>query len=139
MSFIPANHYQSSDYTKHSKPGYPKKHRTWLSAFYATIRVPTTYTISLLASCSSFFCSHVNLFLTFSWAKVRNRKKHQYVTAETLTKRLQSRTGRATRILLHISALGIFRVTKYTTLKSAKQLLFSDLQVTQNVGDWNRT
>ena len=75
MSFIPVNHYQSSDYSKHSKPGYPKKHRTWLSAFYATIRVSTTYTTSLLASCSSFFCSHVNLFLTFPWAKVRNRWK----------------------------------------------------------------
>ena len=25
------------------------------------------------------------LFLTFPWAKVRNRKKHKYVTAETLT------------------------------------------------------
>ena len=91
MSFIPANRYQSSDYTKHSKPSYPKKHRTWLSVFYATIRVSTTYTISLPASCSSFFCFHVNLFLTFPWAKVRNRKTRQYVTAETLTRHLQSR------------------------------------------------
>ena len=48
-------------------------------------------------------------------------------------RRLQPRTGRATRILLHISALGIFRVAKYTTLKSVKWLLFSNLQVTQNV------
>ena len=79
------------------------------------------------------------LFLTFPWAKVRNRKTRQYVTAETLTRHLQSRTGRATRILLSISALGIFRVAKYTTLKSVKWLLFNDLQVAQNVGDWNRT
>lgn len=48
-------------------------------------------------------------------------------------------TGRATRILLYINALALFRVAKYTTLKSAKWLLLSDLQVTQNVGDWNRT
>ena len=73
MSYILANSYQSNDYVKHSKPGYPKKHRTWLPAFYATIRASTTYTISLLAGCSSFFCSNVNLFLTFPWAKVRNR------------------------------------------------------------------
>ena len=58
-------------------------------------------------------------------------KTRQYVTAETLTRHLQSRTGCATRILLSISALGIFRVAKYTTLKSTKWLLFSDLQVTQ--------
>ena len=58
-------------------------------------------------------------------------KTRQYATAETLTRRLQSRAGRATRILLYISALGIFRVAKYITLKSAKWLLFSDLQVTQ--------
>ena len=72
MSYVLANSYQSSDYVKHSKPGYPKKHRTWLSVFYATIRGSTTYTISQLAGCSSFFFSHVNLFLTFPWAKVRN-------------------------------------------------------------------
>ena len=66
-------------------------------------------------------------------------KTRQYVTAETLTRHLQSRTGCATRILLSISALGIFRVAKYTTLKSVKWLLFNDLQVAQNVGDWNRT
>lgn len=40
-------------------------------------------------------------------------------------------TGCATRILLFISALALFRVAKYTTLKSAKRLLFSNLQVTQ--------
>ncbi len=132
MSFIPANRYQSSDYTKHSKPGYPKKHRTWLSAFYATVRVSTTYTISLLASCSSFFCSHVNLFLTFPWQK--------YGTAKNSSIRNRGDayspdTGRATHILLYISALGIFRVAKYTTLKSVKWLLFSDLQITQNVSE----
>ena len=66
-------------------------------------------------------------------------KTRQYVTAETLTRHLQSRTGRATRILLSINTLALFRVAKYTTLKSVKWLLFSDLQVTQNVGDWNRT
>ena len=54
MSCILANSYQSRDYTKRSKPGYSKKHRTWLSAFYATIRGSTTYTISLLASCSKY-------------------------------------------------------------------------------------
>ena len=58
-------------------------------------------------------------------------KTRQYVTAETLTYTEQPDTGRATRILLYISALGIFRVAKYTTLKSTKWLLFSDLQVTQ--------
>ena len=32
------------------------------------------------------FCFHVNLFLRFSWAKVRNHKKtRQYASAETLT------------------------------------------------------
>ena len=72
MSRISANNYQSSDYIKHPKPGYPKKHRTWLSAFYAAIRVSTTYTISPLSGCSSFFFPHVNLFLTFPWAKGRN-------------------------------------------------------------------
>ena len=71
-------------------------------------------------------------------------KTRQYVTAETLTRRLRDAyspdTGRATRILLYINALTLFRVAKYTTLKSAKWLLFSDLQVTQkNIGDWNRT
>ncbi len=66
-------------------------------------------------------------------------KTRQYVTAETLTYTEQPDTGRATRILLYISALSIFRVAKYTTLKSTKWLLFSDLLVTQNVGDWNRT
>ncbi len=66
-------------------------------------------------------------------------KTRQYVTAETLTRRLQSRAGRATRILLYISALGIFRVAKYTTLKSVKWLLFSNLQVAQNIRDWNIT
>ncbi len=60
-------------------------------------------------------------------------KTRKYVTAETLTRHLQSRTRHATRILLYISALGIFRVAKYTTLKSAKWLLFSNLQVAQNV------
>ena len=73
MSLIPANHYQSDNYIKHSKPGYPKKHRTWLSVFYVTIRASTTYTISRLAGCSSFFFPHVNLFLIFPWAKVRDR------------------------------------------------------------------
>ena len=49
-------------------------------------------------------------------------------------------TRRATRILLYINALALFRVAKYTTLKSVKWLPFSDLQITQkNVGDWNRT
>ena len=47
-------------------------------------------------------------------------KTRQYVTAETLTYTEQPDTGRATRIPLYISALGIFRVAKYTTLKSAK-------------------
>ena len=37
--------------------------------------------------------------------------------------------GRATRITLAISALGIFRVIKTTTLISVKQLTHSDLQV----------
>ena len=136
ISFIPANHYQSSDYTKHSKPGYPKKHRTWLSAFYATIRVSTTYTISQLASCSNFFfpmliCSwhfHGQKYGTAKNASIRNRGDAY-----------SPDTGHATRILLYISTLGIFRVAKYTTLKSVKWLLFSDLRVTQNVGDWNRT
>ena len=55
-------------------------------------------------------------------------KTLQYVTAETLTA-----PTRATRILLSINALALFRVAKYTTLKSVKWLLFSDLQVAQNV------
>ena len=58
-------------------------------------------------------------------------KTRQYITAETLTVPIQDDTGRATRILLYISALALFRVAKYTTLKSTKWLLFSDLQVTQ--------
>lgn len=37
--------------------------------------------------------------------------------------------GRATRITLAISALGIFRVVKTTTLIPAKQLIHSNLQV----------
>ena len=60
-------------------------------------------------------------------------KTRKYVTAETLTDTYSPDTGRATRILLSINALALFRVAKYTTLKSAKWLLFSDLQVTQNV------
>ena len=62
-------------------------------------------------------------------------KTRQYVTAETLTRHLQSRTGRATRILLSINTLALFRVAKYTTLKSVKWLLFSDLQVAQNISE----
>lgn len=42
-----------------------------------------------------------------------------------------NKSGRATHILLSINALALFRVAKYTTLKSAKWLLFSDLQVAQ--------
>ena len=38
-------------------------------------------------------------------------------------------TGRATRITLAISDLGIFRVVKTTTLISVKQLIHSNLQV----------
>ena len=55
-------------------------------------------------------------------------KARQYVTPETLTF-FQDDTGRATRIPLSISALGIFRVVKTTTLISAKQLIRSNLQV----------
>lgn len=40
-----------------------------------------------------------------------------------------SDTGRATRIALAISDLGIFRVAKTTTLISVKQLIHSNLQV----------
>ena len=47
-------------------------------------------------------------------------KTRQYVTAETLTYTEQPRTIRATRILLPINALALFRVAKYTTLKSVK-------------------
>ena len=44
--------------------------------------------------------------------------------------------GRATRIPLIISALGIFRVAKTTTLISVKQLIHSNLQVAlQKRGD----
>ena len=60
-------------------------------------------------------------------ASIRNRGD----AYKTLTVPIQDDTGRATRILLYINALGIFRVAKYTTLKSVKWLLFSDLQVTQ--------
>jgi len=90
-----------------------------------------SYNLAANAGIAVSFVSNVNLFLTFPWSKVRNRKTRQYVTAETLTRHLQSRTGRATRILLFINALALFRVAKYTTLKSTKWLLFSDLQVTQ--------
>ena len=64
-------------------------------------------------------------------------RTRQYVTAETLTlvNFFQDDTGRATRILLYINALALFRVTKYTTLKSVKWLLFSDLQVAQNISE----
>ena len=86
-----------------------------------------------------FFCFHVNLFLTFPWAKVQNRWKRVNTQPR---RRLQDAyspdTRRATRILLYISALGIFRVAKYTTLKSTKWLLFSNLQVTQNVSSWKK-
>ena len=45
-------------------------------------------------------------------------------------------TGHATRIPLIISALGIFRVAKTTTLISVKQLIHSNLQVAlQKRGD----
>lgn len=45
-------------------------------------------------------------------------------------------TGRATRILLNISALGIFRVVKTITLISVKCLIHSYLQgaPTNNIG-----
>ena len=56
-------------------------------------------------------------------------KTRQYVTAETLTGGGLLHTGRATRITLAISALGIFRVVKTTTLISVKQLIHSNLQV----------
>ena len=46
-------------------------------------------------------------------------------------------TGRATRILLYINALALFRVVKITTLKIPKHLLLSGLQVA--LEDWNRT
>ena len=48
--------------------------------------------------------------------------------------------GRAARITLSISALGIFRVVKTTTLISVKQLIRSNLQVALQLrGRWLKT
>ena len=44
-----------------------------------------SYNLAASAGIAVSFVSIVNLFLTFPWAKLRNRKKHQYVTAGTLT------------------------------------------------------
>ena len=50
------------------------------------------------------------------------------------------RTGRATHIPLDISALGIFRVVKTTTLISVKQLIHSNLEVALHLwGHWLKT
>ena len=56
-------------------------------------------------------------------------KTRQYVTAETLTNVYHCRIHDATRKLLTINVLGVFRVVKTPTLKTVKYLSLSNLQV----------